>query len=217
MKYVVIVILLLLVPGVHAWKWDTHQNIIEYVYINLPLEVQQKLNLTKLKDGAVIPDRDFKDHKLHHYPFTLTEAQKWLSNDSDLSLNLGIASHYITDSYVAPHNIFGENYKDHSAFESQVSDYYPNVACKDYGLTLNDLHKATKNSEDWKPWLRSRDKSIPEREVDEATRMLFSIILKKLNTTCLEKTQIAEVSYITKEKIIISFLVLIIGSYFLKS
>ena len=76
MKLIALIIMLLVIPQVNAWKWDTHQNIIEYVYLNLPIEVQQQLNLTKLKEGAIIPDRDFKDNRLHHYPKSLSEAEK---------------------------------------------------------------------------------------------------------------------------------------------
>ncbi len=215
MKIVIVILVLLLIPTVNAWKWDTHQNIIEYVYLNLPLEVQQQLNLTKLKEGAVIPDRDFEDHRSHHYPNSLKEAEKWLNNNTDLSLNIGIASHYITDSYAAPHNIAGENYKQHAQFEKQVSKYYPSIECKDYGLSLKDLGKATKNSKDWDQWLKTKNKEIPQKEVDESTKMLFSIVLQKLDTTCINKTEIKEVSYFTKDKIIVILAITLIGLYFL--
>ena len=161
----ILIILLLLLPTVYAWKAETHENIIEYVYLNLPIEVQTQLNITKLKEGAVMPDRDFKDFRRHHYPASLEEANKWLNNNSDLSLNLGIASHYITDSFAAPHNIPGEEYYDHSYFEKQVTYYYPNIECKDYGFTINNLHIAAKNSEDWGIWLKTKDKKIPQKEV----------------------------------------------------
>ncbi len=192
-----------MMPAAYSWQWDTHQNIIEYVYLSLPVETQLQLNLTKLKEGAIIPDKDFKDHRRHHYPESLEEARKWLNNDSDLSLNLGIASHYITDSFAAPHNIFGENYDDHADFEKQVGRYYPSVDCQDYNFTLNNLNIATKNSQDWKVWLKTKNKEIPEREVDESAKFLFSIVLDKLNATCGIKTEIEEIPYFNKRKIMV--------------
>ena len=213
----IFILLLFLIPTVNAWSWDTHQNIIEYVYIALPVEVQTQINLTKLKEGSVIPDRDFKDHKFHHYPESLVEAKKWLNNNTDLSLNLGIASHYITDSFAAPHNIFGENYYQHAAFENQVKKYYPNVECNDYGLKLEDLKHATKNSKDWELWLKTKSKEIPQKEVDESTKLLFSVILNKLNTTCGIKTKAIEVPYFNRTKILIITFFLIVGLYLLKN
>ena len=208
---------LLFIPVANAWKADTHKNIIEYIYLNLPSESQNKLNLTKLKDGSVIPDRDFKDHKRHSYPNSLYEAKKWLENNDDLSLSLGIASHYITDSFAAPHNVRGEDYYLHAAFEGQVKNYYPNIKCGDYGFSLEDLNKVTKNSRDWHLWLNSKNKKIPQKEVDESTKFLFSIILKKLNTTCSNfSTEFSEVPYFSKNKIILIFFILLIGYISLK-
>lgn len=216
MKYLIFFIIFLLIPQAHAWGFQTHKNIIEYVYLNLPLETQQKLNLTRLEEGSIMPDLVFKDTTKHHYPYSLLEAKKWLNNDSDLSLNIGIASHYITDSFAAPHNIFGENYKDHAAFEKQIETYSPIVSCSNYNFKLEDLKIGTLNSKDWPIWLKTKDKSIPQREVDQATKFLFSIVLQKLNATCIKQTEVNEVPYFTKTKIILSSIVLIIGLYFLK-
>lgn len=204
-------------PAVHAWKADTHKNIIEYVYLNLPEEAQSRLNLEKLKEGAVMPDRDFKDFRNHHHPNSLREAQKWLNNNTDLSLNLGIASHYITDSFAAPHNIAGEKYSDHNYFEQQVRYYYPDSGCMDYGFNLDDLKIAVKNKKDWNLWLRTKDKTMPQREVEESTRFLFSIVLKKLNTTCgVNSASVVETKYITKRKLAMILTVFFGGLYFLK-
>ncbi|MBS3167881.1 zinc dependent phospholipase C family protein [Candidatus Woesearchaeota archaeon] len=217
MKYLInLILLFLLIPTVNAWKWTTHENIIEYVYYNLPLEKQQELNLTKLKEGSIIPDRDFRDTRKHSLPKSLEEAEKWLNNDSDLSLNIGIASHYISDSFVAPHNIAGEDYDDHAKYEGQVKYYYPNSDCKDYGYRLEDLKIASKNSKNWNLWLKTKNKSVPEKEVEESTKFLFSIILNKLNTTCIEKTKIEEIPYFNRKKLIISSLILLIGLYLIK-
>ncbi len=212
----ILIILLILLPAANAWSWDTHQNIIEYVYLALPVEAQMKLDITKLKEGAVMPDKIFKDHRMHHYPESLEEARKWLNNDTDLSLNIGIASHYITDSFAAPHNIFGEDYNKHAQFENQVDKYYPNVECGNYGFKLENLKIATKNSQDWNLWLKTKDKNIPRREVDEAAKFLFSIVLPKLNVSCGIKTEAVEVPYFNKYKIIIIGLVSALGLYLLK-
>ncbi len=205
-----------MLPNVYAWQWNTHQNIIEFVYLHLDQETQQKLNLTALREGAIIPDRDFKDVQFHHYPSALTEAKKWLNNDTDISLNLGIASHYITDSFVAAHNVKKEKPADHAKFENQVKTYLPNVDCKNDGSKLEDLEKATINAKDWPVWLKTKDKKIAEREVDEATIFLFSIILTELNASCRSKTNIIKTEFITNEKKIIITFIFFIGLFLLK-
>jgi len=216
MKYTILFIILLLVPQVNAWKAETHQNAVEYVYYSMPLEIQQKLNLSQMKEGSVMPDAVFKDFTKHHYPDSLIEARKWLNNNTDISLNLGIASHYILDSYDAPHYIKNEDYNQHTAFESQVVYIAPNLACKNYNLKIEDISKGAKNSKDWYPWLKTKDKTIPQREVNQATEVLFSIVLDKMNATCINRTEVTEVPYFTKTKIIICCGILLIGLYFLK-
>ncbi len=164
-----------------------------------------------------MPDKYFKDQRLHHYPASLDLAKKWLNNDSDLSINLGIASHYITDSFVAPHNIFNESSKDHHDFEKQVEDYYPSINCIDKNFSIEDLKIGTVNAKDWNIWLKTKDKQIPQREKNQAAEFLTSIILKKLNTTCNKnKTEIIETSYFNTTKIILISVILIAGLYFLK-
>ena len=216
MKYLIFLIIFLLIPQVHAWGFNTHKNIIEYVYFNLPLEVQHELNLTRLKEGSIMPDLVFQDTTKHHYPYSLTEAKRWLNNDSDLSLNICIAAHYITDSFAAPHNIFGENYKDHATFEKQVGNYYPISDCGNYNFKLEDLKVGTANSKDWYIWLKTKDVTIPQREIDQATKFLMSIVMKKLNATCIKQTKTYEVPYFTIPKIILISIVSLIGLYFLK-
>ena len=97
--------------------------------------------------------------------YSMMEAKKWLENDTDISTNLGIASHYITDSYAAPHNIFGEKPFQHAAFEKQVSKYYPKVSCKDYNLKIEELDGALTTSKDWSIWLKTKNIKIPKNEV----------------------------------------------------
>lgn len=205
-------------PTTYSWGAETHKNIVEYVYLSLSLEAQAQLDLEKLKEGAVMPDRDFKDFRKHHYPQSLEEAEKWLNGDGDLSLNIGIASHYITDSFSAPHTVSGENYHDHSKFEKQVTYYYPNVECRDYNFNLEDLKSTTKNSKDWKEWLENKNKKIPQQEVDEATKFLFSIVLGELNATCNNiKTEVITKPYINNGKIIAISIVLLASIFLLKN
>ncbi len=213
----IFIIMVLLLPVSYAWKAETHQNIVEYIYLSLPEDAQSKLDLEKLKEGSVMPDRDFKDFKKHHYPAALNEAHKWLNNGTDLSLNLGIASHYMADSFAAPHNIAGEKYSDHNYFEQQVKYYYPVSVCMDYGFKLENLGIGVNNKKDWDLWLKTKDKSIPENEVEESTKFLFSVILKKLNTACNDiSVEVTEKKYFTKRKIILIFTALLAGLYFLK-
>lgn len=215
MKLALLFVLLILTPNIYAWQADTHKSIIEYVYLNLPLETQQQLNITQLKQGSITPDFSFKDFRRHHYPASFIEAEKWLNNDTDLSLNLGIASHYISDSFVSPHNIQYEDSNNHNFFEKQVNTYSPNIKCNS-SLTLNDLAKAVENKKDWDIWLKTKNVSIPRSEVDQAAQLILSITLNKLNSTCINKTSFSKVPYFSKEKVIAIIALILVTLYFLK-
>lgn len=177
---------MLLVPSVYAWDYEGHKAIVEYVYYST--DMQFKFNLSRLQEGAIAPDKIFRDQRRHHYPDTLALANKWLNNNSDISYNFGVASHYISDSFVSPHYVKNEKYKDHMAFEKQAVSI--NMECKYYNFNFDkELARGALNVKDWKYWLRSRDKKIPQREMDQAVKLVLSVAIKKFNLTCIKKTR----------------------------
>ena len=219
-KFLILIVFIIYCLNVNAWKDDTHIMFAENVYYSMPDELQAKLNLSRMKEGSVAPDKDFKDFKRHHYPDSLYLSKLWLNNKTDVSYSFGVASHYISDSFVAPHNIVGEKYNDHAYFESQAFYYSPKAKCKDYGFKLDELKIATKNKQDWNKWLNGKDREIVHEEVDEAMAFVYSIAINYFNYTCRYESEIIYENFYDKKDIIFSSIIFISGLpllYFFKN
>ncbi len=194
--FYLILIFLLIIPISEAWDWNTHKSIVDELYYSSPYELQQNLDLEQLRTGSIAPDKEFRDNVLHHFPPSYNKTLYWLNqteyfikiNDyKNASYSFGVATHYISDSFVAPHSISGENYKLHSKFEK--SPILINTKCKikEYNL-FEELNKSQKNSEDWEPWLKNQTKEIPSKELNRAIELIFPLFLETFNTTCEERT-----------------------------
>ncbi len=197
MNKCLLLIFVLLITANNSFAWNSigHKKLVENVYYSMPRELQEKLNLTLMKEGAVAPDLVFHDVVKHHYPYSKDLAYKWLSNISNISefaFNFGVASHYISDSFVAPHYISHEDPKLHSEFESQVNYYSVKTKCSDYNYTLDDLAIGAENKKDWEPWLKTKDKSIPQKEFEEAQKFVYTFAIKKLNYSCTDNSLVFE-------------------------
>ncbi len=114
---------LVFAPAADAWSWTTHSDIVDVVYNGLPPEVQKNLNLQTMKDASNEPDEVFKDYTLHNYPNSYGKAKSWLDKGkaaydkgdyNEASYDYGVASHYISDSFSAPHCVSKEKSSDHS-------------------------------------------------------------------------------------------------------
>lgn len=218
-KLTIIILCFLLIPGVFAWKWGTHQMFAEKVHSSMPLELQEKLNLSLMKDGAIAPDKIFHDNVWHHYPPSYNLTLKWLDFDcsiecnyTNVSYNFGVALHYISDSFVAPHYISKESSKLHSEFEGQGEKYVSKIKCIDYNLDLKkNLEIGSENYKDWGEWLLSKDENIVHREIDQAMMLVYSVAFDKFGFECVGMTKIKKLGgYFNKKVIIISIILLLI-------
>ncbi len=190
MRLMVFLIILLVLS---AWNWDTHHAQIDSVFYSLPEELRDSLNLSALEQGAIAPDREFKDFKNHHYPPAYDEAKHWLekmqeTGQREASYALGVASHYITDSYAAPH--YGpESYKDHKKYEEQASQRYRHVRCGTSDAPLRTMLAAgQQEAGTWQRWLKTKDANIPRQAAEKATQVLFAAINQVFNATCAAPT-----------------------------
>jgi hypothetical protein len=201
-----------------GWNWPTHQGLAENIYHAMPLELQNKLNLTLLKEGSIAPDKDFHDNVLHSYPrsypkslFYLEETKKSIAqNNYQLaSYNLGVSSHYISDSFAAPHSVKLEPSKLHAKFED-IPIYFPNRYCNNLSYNLNEtLYLASIQGEkDWQAWLETNSTSIQKKELESASSILFAIALDTFNTTCIHETDIIKIK---KDKLPLYKITLIIA------
>jgi hypothetical protein len=224
MKYSFIILFLLLISSVDAWNFKGHQSIVEIVYYASDFKLQEKLNLTLLKEGAIVPDHVFHDVRLHHYPPSYNLAEKWLNsakeeydnkNYNNASYSFGVASHYISDSFIAPHYISREPGSLHSEFETQaIKNFNEKIKCYKTKINLNEtLFNGTKNKDDWILWTLSKNETIPKREYLHALNATFPIFLEIFNSTCNNfHTEIIKQKFHLNFKVII-FIILILIYY----
>jgi len=218
-KITIIILCFLIIPSVFAWGWNTHQMFVGKIYDSMPLELQERLNLSLMKEGAIAPDKDFHDNVLHHYPPTYNLSLRWLDfecynecNYTDASYRFGVAAHYISDSFVAPHNIKKENWKLHSEFEKQGNKYVSKVKCNDYNLDLKKtLEIGSENYKDWGEWMLNKDEKIVYREIDQAMMLVYSVAFDKFNFKCTKLTKVEFMKgYFTKRNLIIGLMFLVV-------
>jgi hypothetical protein len=193
MKYIFIILFYLLLTNVNAWNSKSHNIIVETVYYKSDFDLQQNLNLSLLKEGSSAPDLDFHDTASHSYPRDYPRIERWLKaasenystkNYNDASYAFGVASHYIADSFVAPHYIIKEPGSLHSKFE-KLKDYNINIKCYNQVTDLNkSLEFASKNKEDWTNWTLNKDPETPKREFEQAVHLMFPVFLTTFNSSC---------------------------------
>lgn len=144
MRGKVTLLILILLLSSFSWDWDTHKWIANQVcdYLNCGVCREYILN------GSIAPDKDFNDFTNHHCYNTswnclasptnewacptrndcpaLEKAQSWLSNKTEgcsYYYNIGVASHYFSDSKVFWHRVQNEDYDNcHAPFETAVGN-----------------------------------------------------------------------------------------------
>jgi len=192
--YLFLIVFIVLINDVDAWNSYYHKSLAEKAHYSLDFETQEKLNLSLIKEGAVAPDLVFHDVVWHHYPPSYNLAKKWLDearlnylnkNYNEASYSFGVATHYITDSFVAPHYTRKEPGNLHSEFENIDRSYKFKTKCHNDSLDLNySLNIGTLNKNDWGLWLLTKDNEIPKKEVEQALYTLYPVALETFNATC---------------------------------
>mgnify|MGYP001617633596 CR=1 FL=1 len=181
-------------PFATAWNWDTHPAIAESAYYRLDDSLREKLSLDLIKEGSIMPDKVFHDFTKHGFPRALPEAERWLRSTREFlnkqqydnaSLSFGIASHYITDSFAAPHSISGEPYPLHQLYEKQAAQNYFYAECTSESFELGDvLYTGSQQGKTWGEWTDTRDAQLPQLAVRDATFYLTGIAMETFNSTC---------------------------------
>jgi len=179
-KYAILLIFLILTTNTFAWKWETHEDIAKNIYENLPGDIQNNLNLRLMQEGSIAPDKIFRDYTNHHYPPSYKKADYWLNKTKELYANedydkasyaLGVASHYISDSFSAPHYIKKEPPNSHEEYEKQGITKIK-LMCSSSKLNTvsleNELKLAAEEKTTWQTWLKTRDERIPQDAVKSA-------------------------------------------------
>jgi hypothetical protein len=108
-----IISILVTVPSTTAWNWETHKDISNMLYSSSPQHIKANLDLKQMMDGSTYPDvKDKNNKKLHGYHYSVKKAQYYMEDARHYykigyykksSFYFGMASHYISDTYCAPH------------------------------------------------------------------------------------------------------------------
>lgn len=197
--YIAILIFFILINQSYAWNSKTHETIVEKLYYSAPYELESKLDLEKMKNGSTSPDLIFHDQRTHHYPDSYNKTIYWLNltknqiikNDfENASYSFGVATHYISDSFVGPHYISGEDAKLHTKFEYQIKNIQTGCNNNSYDLNETLRQASIENKEDWYLWLETKNQKIPQEELEEAMQTIYPLFLETFNTTCEEKSTV---------------------------
>jgi hypothetical protein len=187
-----LMICIIFAPVSSAWTWTTHSKIVDSTYNSLPSSIKSKLSLSAMRDGSNDPDEKFHDYRDHSYPYSYNKAVYYLNLGKTYykqkkyvtaSKCYGIASHYISDSFSAPHCVSGEKSSQHSSYENQASKLKPQVTYK--SGTLSTLMKSGYNTGkiDWSKWVKTRYSSYTQKDLNLAASVTAKAIKNSLSST----------------------------------
>jgi len=180
-----LVISLVLIPCGFAWKWQTHSKITDKIYYSMPIYIQKNLNLNAMKDGSNDPDEKFQDFINHSFPRSYFNALIWLNKGKSAYNNknyyyasycFGVASHYISDTFSAPHSANDTTYL-HSTYENQANTIKPTISRTNDKDLYNSLKQGdSQGKKDWSMWKNTKKTSIVRNNLNQATKISYSAI-----------------------------------------
>jgi len=189
-----VLLLLALVPQAQAWEWATHRRVVEAAYEELPENIRARLSRDWIREGSTWPDRykyepdprygqtypgHFQPEARGHAAYWLARARGYYRNGDfeDASLALGIASHYIADACCLAHNPpHAYDWNLHAELESRAAGLWPE---RPEGIPNFDLQRVlvqieTDAPSKWKRWLQTRDTSILQEDLNDATSYTYN-------------------------------------------
>lgn len=175
--------------AVSAWDWNTHEEIVENNYHSLPGDMQQNLDLNMMKKGSLAPDFVFFDFKYHSYPNSYEKSIYWLSKGQSYykkgnfyyaSYCYGVASHYITDSFSAPHAA-GVGGLQHNIYEIKGSFLKPKIV-QVKGDLKSSLYTGDLNgTKSWELWTKTKNDSLIQNDLNHATGASYNAIYSSIS------------------------------------
>jgi hypothetical protein len=130
-----------------------------------------------MKEGSNDPDFKFFDFKYHSYPNSYGKAEEWLNRGqyyykigdyNYASYCYGVASHYIADSFSAPH-CAGASGSNHVLYEAKASFLKPEVIQSNEDLNSAMIDGSSSGKADWDDWLKSKNDSDIQNDLNKAT------------------------------------------------
>lgn len=184
--------IIVVIPSASAWNYTTHQNIATQIYNSLPRDIQQNLVRNQMIIGANVPDVVFNDTNNHMYPASVPCAETWLNNGeqaylagnySYASYCFGIASHYISDTFSAPHCFVTKSFKLHSTYENQVTNYTPEIHYMNGTLESIMQTGYTNGRTDYQTWSKTQDPTITPKDLNNGASASYTAIINAINQT----------------------------------
>ncbi|ADL58139.1 MULTISPECIES: zinc dependent phospholipase C family protein [Methanothermobacter] len=186
----ILVLVLMLMPCSYAWKTVTHYDAAEAIYEKLPSSKRSKININAMIDGSNDPDEKFHDTVRHSFPRSFTEAKKWLDrgrsayrskNYRYASYCFGVASHYITDTFSAPHCVSGESSTLHNSYEKQATYLAPSISYVSGDIYSLMQRGYLNGRSDWSRWTKTKSSSIVQRDLNMGTSVAYRAINLAMN------------------------------------
>jgi hypothetical protein len=183
-------ILVVLMPTADAWSWKTHSEIVDVVYYGLPTNVQEKLDLKTMENASNDPDEIFHDFTYHSYPKSYDKAVYWLDlgknayysgNYENASYDYGVACHYISDTFSAPHGVSGESSSLHSKYEDHAKKLTPTLTSVNGDLNTLMMNGKNQDASSWSEWLQTDDDSIIQNNLDQGTSVCLFAVNNSIN------------------------------------
>jgi len=183
--------ILIIMPAAEGWSWKTHSDIVDAVYYGLPPDVQKNLNLAVMENSSNDPDEIFKDFTYHSYPKSYNKAKTWLEKGktaydkgdfTEASKDYGVASHYISDTFSAPHCVSGESYTDHSKYEDQAKQLKPTATYNSGDLNSMMQNGYNQGSKSWSEWLQNNDNTTIQNDLNRGASDSLSAIKDSINS-----------------------------------
>ena len=195
MKKILIILLFvtvttLMISPASAWSVPTHYAIAEKTYYALPADVQSKLSLNIMKDGADDPDLKFLDFQYHKYPNNKVKIDYWLNrgkedyqngNYNDASYSFGVASHYIADGCCAPHCEDNSSHGYHLLYELKAIILSPQINSSSGNLDALLDNDAIDGKESYDSWINNENDFYIQNDLDRAGNACYTAIMDSVS------------------------------------
>lgn len=188
---------LMAVPAT-AWEWNAHKKIVDEININLPSDVQNNLKpyLGVMKEGSNYPDTIPNDKINHGYPGSYPQTNKWLDKGKaayeakdyrEAAWCFGVASHYITDTYSAPHSGW---IKDKERYW-QVGNHLTPKKHDFHYSNLNTMlrYGNERGKESVVSWNKNADHEIVQQDMNRGVSAAYTAILYHAHPSMLQNPE----------------------------
>ncbi len=187
----------------NAWEWTAHKNIVDEVYSNLPTDVQHNLKpyIPVMKEGSTYPDvYDTVDNKKNHkYPDSYPKANEWLDKGKvayekkdykESAWCFGVASHYISDTFAAPHCDWINNKEEYWKIGNSLTPKKHDFKYSNLNTMLQ--YGKQRGAESVKNWNNKEDKGIVQQDLNRGTSATYAAILYHAHPSMIQSDEYSD-------------------------